>query len=601
MLTLPLLETPPLYTKSIADNLVQALLQAGIDHVFGVPGGAIEPFFDALARQLRLNAPEQENTNYLMKRRVARQQNISLIIARHEAGAAFMADGYARETGRLAVCCATTGPGTTNLITGVASAYADRVPMLVITAQTALPNHGRRGLQESSSDAIDTVAMLAHCTKYSSLVSHPEQLSQKIAIALIRAYQAPRGPVHLSIPIDVLRSELSTSKSVMSVAPMLRAPKVVDAQGIEALYQCVSRGEKMAILLGSEAGEDIEPIIRFAEQTASPIVTTPMGKRWISGFHPLNYGVFGFAGHESSLAILNEPELRYVLAVGTSLGELGTGGWSETSLLNDKLIHIDANMENFTRSTMACLHVYGNIALIFKSLLDRLDHNTRDIKRFKSNIDRYPNMQSVNASMQDEQACHSDSVPLKPQQIMHFLSHRFPDETRVVCDAGNSWAWATHYLHLHQARRYHIGMGYGSMAWAIGASIGVALACQGSPVICLTGDGSFLMSSQELTVAVQLKLPVIFIVLNDQALGMVKHGQRLGGGEQIGFQLPEVNFAAMAETMGAPGFRIKSQEELASLDIASLCQRKGPSLLDIHIDPEQVPPIGNRMKVLKNK
>ncbi len=589
---------PEIPAKTVADEMVQHLRQIGVDFVFGVPGGAIEPFFDALVRQIHKPISCSENTNYIMKRRISRQHGLRIIIARHEAGAAFMADGYARETGRLAVCCATTGPGTTNLITGVASAYLDRVPMLVITAQTALSNFGRRGLQESTSDTVDTVAMLGHCTKYSSLISHPKQLAQKLASAVITAYQQPRGPVHLSIPIDVLRSVSDSSSKIVSIAHMLRAPRVVDAQAFDALWECVNSGKKMAVVLGSGFCSSIDPVIKFAEQTASPIITTPMGKRWISAFHPLNFGVLGFAGHDSARSVLKDKNVEYILAVGTTLGELGTDGWNEEYLLNEKLIHIDANMENFLRSTMACLHVYGNIAMVFTELLNRLKQTSNG--SFCQNKNLPQSDVSPTLEIFDKEACYSSEIPLKPQRVMHFLSNHFPEETRFVCDAGNSWAWATHYLHLRHAKHYHISMGFGSMAWAIGAAIGVALAHDGVPTVCLTGDGSFLMSSQELTVAIHQKLPVIFVILNDQALGMVKHGQRLGGGEPIGFDLPPVNFAALAEAMGARGYSIKTPDDLNMLDINALCQSGGPSLLDIHIDPEEVPPMGGRIKVLKN-
>ena len=596
-------------TTNIADTLVQQLKQINIEYVFGVPGGAIEPFFDALARQTRQSSPHREISNYISRRRYPRrQQFLRTVIARHESGAAFMADGYARETGQIAVCCATTGPGATNLVTGVASAYADRVPMLIITAQTALPNFGRRGLQESSSDAVDTVEMLARCTKYSTLVSHPQQLKQKLASAVIQAYQHPRGPVHLSIPIDVLRSEEDTSAEIVSIAPMLREPSIVDTQAFDSLWQCVSSGRKIAIYLGADCGKSIIPILRFAEQTLSPIVTTPMGKRWISAFHPLNHGVFGFAGHDSARAVLSDPAVRYVLAVGASLGELGTSAWNEECLLNHKLIHIDANRDNFIRSPMACLHVYGNITKVFAMLLARLqransDRNSENVFLNVTSDEPVEKMGSddisPNIRMQEREACFSDTSPLKPQRVMNFLANNFPESSRIICDAGNAWAWATHYLHLRYAPRYHIGMGFGSMAWAIGAAIGVALAREGTPTICLTGDGSFLMSSQEITVAIQQQLPIIFVILNDQALGMVKHGQRLGGGEPIGFELPPIDFAGLANAMGARGFLIRTIDDLNSLDVYSLCYSDGPSLLDIHIDPEEVPPMGARMKVLK--
>lgn len=163
--------------ETYADLIVNYLYQINIDYIFGVPGGAIEPLYNAIARHARNTSDDHPDLNYrssIPRRRRQRAPHLSAVIARHEAGAAFMADGYARETGKLGVCCATTGPGATNLITGVASAFSDRIPMLVITPQTALPNFGKAGLQESSADAVDVVGMFEHCTHYNSMVSHPD-------------------------------------------------------------------------------------------------------------------------------------------------------------------------------------------------------------------------------------------------------------------------------------------------------------------------------------------------------------------------------------------------------------------------------------------
>ena len=182
-------ERPSEQPMVIADLLVAYLEQMEIECVFGVPGGAIEPFFDALARS-------------------SRRGGVRHVLARHEAGAAYMADGYARETGKIGVCCATSGPGSTNLITGVACAYENNIPMLVITAQPALPTFGKHPLQESSCTGLDTLSMLQHCTHYNSLVSHSQQFENKLMTALQRSIRTPAGPVHLSIPIDVFRSAI---------------------------------------------------------------------------------------------------------------------------------------------------------------------------------------------------------------------------------------------------------------------------------------------------------------------------------------------------------------------------------------------------------
>ena len=192
---------------------------------------------------------------------------------------------------------------------------------------------------------------------------------------------------------------------------------------------------------------------------------------------------------------------------------------------------------------------------------------------------------------------------------MYDISRLFPSNTRFLVDNGNSTFWAIHYLHPINRRMLgrrppvtgtiRLGMGFLSMGWSIGAAVGTALAARDNPVVCITGDGALLMVGQELSVAVQEMLTVIFIVLNDAALGTVKHGQQLGGAEPIGFELPRVNFAAYAKAMGASAHTIKSPQDMADLDIATICRQSCPTVLDVYIDPDEVPPIEQRIKMLQ--
>ncbi len=609
--------------RTYADLVVAYLAQIGVEYVFGVPGGAIEPFFNALARQSRYDSSEVPtglSPRVLSRNSPRGARRLRAIVARHEAGAAFMADGYARETGKLGVCCATTGPGTTNLITGVASAYADHIPMLVITAQTALPGFGSGALQESSSDAVDTVGMFQHCTRYNSLVSHPDQLERKLLTAMVSAYRKPGGPAHISIPVDIQSLAVDSGTESRDIATLFRQPDVVDTQSFDALCQALLKSHRVVLFLGNECRGSVDTIVQFAELMGAAIVTTPSGKGCIDAHHHLYRGVFGFAGHSSARDTLLDDEVELVLAVGTGLDELSTNGWDATALLNEKLIHIDATMENFVHSTMARLHVYGHLRMIFADLIqvftsvDRQEQNLfnggpysrgRAASQQALSNWRVPNGSITFGSprkiaLDQADKYLSSDTPIKPQRLMCELSRRFPEHTRFVCDAGNCWAWATHYLHLKKGGHFRIGMGYGAMTWAIGAAVGTALGSRGTPVVCITGDGSFLMSGQELTVAVQHKVPVVFVILNDHALGMVKHGQRLGGGEAIGFELPPVDFAGVARAMGAQAYTIRGPDDFASLDIAAICNASQPTLLDVHIDPEEVPPIQARIKVLSS-
>jgi acetolactate synthase-1/2/3 large subunit len=564
--------------STYADLVVDYLAQLGIEWVFGVPGGAIEPLLDALARSARADGPQ-------------------LVVARHESGAAFMADGYFRETGRMGVVCTTTGPGATNLITGVASARADHVPMLVITAQTALPKFGKRALQESSCTAIDTVAMLKHCTRFSSLVSHVQQLESKLISAIMASHRSPQAPVHLSIPSDLLAARCPPPHRIHADL-FSHDFKVADDRAIGVLCRKVLKVDTLAVFIDGEIGPAARKVVEFCELVNAPFVVGMTGKYWVDETHPLYRGVYGFAGHESARALLRG-DVDLVLAVGAAMDELSTAGW-DSHLLNTKLVHIDNNLEHFARTPMANLHVGGDITAIFSHLISFVREQLLRGRRWLCcDPDARSNLYGGYAQLEDQDKCLGASAPVKPQELMYHLSLKLPPETRIFIDAGNIWSWMTHYFCNRSQEGYlRSGMNLGAMAWSVGAAVGSAAANPRVPTLCLVGDGAYLMSAQEITVAVQHQLPVIFMVLNDGAYGMVMHGQRLGGAEPVGWELTQVDYAALARAMGVKSLVIHSTHELVDLDYQALSRHPGPTLIDVRLDREEVPPMAQRVRDL---
>ena len=569
-----------------ADVIIAYLKILKVDYIFGVPGGAIEPLYNAISRSQSNGGPK-------------------IVVSRHETGAAFMAEGYARETGKLGVCCATTGPGSTNLLTGVASAYSENIPMLVITAQTPLPKFGKNALQESSCTAIDTVGIFRYCTGYNTLISHSEQINTKLVAAIMAAFRAPSGPSHISIPSDVLREKAAKLPN-LNPNNLINIATLVDDIAIEKLVDILSHSKQIALFLGRDCGEAINAIIEFAELTNAAITTGPSAKRWINCFHPQYHGVYGFAGHESAENALINDAVDTIVAIGAQISELGTNGWSD-DLLNEKLVHIDEIHEHFSRTPMAKHHVCGDLNTIFKQLNLHIKQGVKWGKIWgSSSISKQHFLEQKaicgpQVKLNSLESCYSDTIPLKPQRVVTEFAKHIPPEYRLHFDAGNAWAWFTHYHHTSNTLgHYHIAMGFGSMGWAIGAAVGNCIG-SGKPSVCITGDGSYLMAGQEITVALQHHLPVIYVVFNDSALGMVKHGQKLGGAEQIGFTLPTINFAKMAEAMGIEGIRIKTVDELMNINWQRLGEKQGPTMIDLHIDSTEVPPMAQRVKGLANQ
>ncbi len=600
-----------LHAGELGDLLVAYLEQLGVDYVFGVPGGPIEPFYNALARSERRGGPRA-------------------VIARHETGAAFMADGYARNSGKLGVCCGTVGPGTTNLITGVASAYDNHSAILVISAQTGITNFGRGATQESADTGINTVAMFSHCTHYSSLVSHVDQFEQKLMAAVSAAVKSPCGPSHLSIPVDVMRAPIHAHPT-FDLNSQTQIARVVDYHKVAELTEKLLSSHKPVLLVGEGAVSCIDDVLALALKLDAAIITTPHGKGLISPYHPKFRGVIGFCGHQSAIDLISDAEVDLVVAIGTTLQETATNAWSVLNIINHRMVHVDENETHLIRSPLAQLHVLGNLSEIFLEVHRLLHRHQQAFGENNPTQDHHAltNLQddaTVNFEQQNAHKIHDDSTPIKPQRLMYLLPKMLPPHTRYLCDSGNSMAWSIHYLHPHDRRlgnrrsqpstrdgnptQRRLGrrdshggifwtcLEFGSMGWAIGSAVGTALARPNTPTVCITGDGSVLMSGGDITVALQEKLNIIFVILNDSEYGMVKHGQRLGSGEPIGYTLPKIDFVKWAESMAIAAYKITSPAELEELDVSAILAEPGPVILDVMVDPEEVPPIQNRIQAL---
>jgi acetolactate synthase-1/2/3 large subunit len=466
--------------------------------------------------------------------------------------------------------------------------------------------------------------MFRHCTRYNSLISHPKQMEPKLIAALQKTTRNPCGPAHLTIPSDVFRQPSPDPIPAYDLLSLLVPSSLVDDEAIERLREMLAVSKKMVLLIGGFCGEAITAILQFAALKGATFVTTPDGKGLVNANHPLFRGVFGFGGHASAEAALRDDSVDLILAIGANMGEWNTSGFCD-SLLNERLVHIDESEEHLAHTPMARLHMRGRIVSIFNRLIERihaLRQETRvEVERRRESRELANIKWDPDCILAAPQSYVSDASPIKPQRLMRELGRAFPPSTCFLVDTGNSVAWATHYLHPEDRRLserrlgggnrkrtngrrqsnggwMRVTMNFAAMGWAIGGAVGTAAGNPNDPVVCITGDGSMLMNGQEISVAVHEKMSIIFVVLNDEALGMVKHGQRLARAEQIGCEMPPTDFAAIARAMGAIGFNVKSPEELLKLDFDAMCAHPGPTLIDVIIDKDEIPPMNARMRVL---
>lgn len=567
---------PQIKPLEYGDLLVKVLNDYGVKYIFGIPGGGIEPLYNAMARS-------------------EKKGGLRSVVSRHESGAAFMADGYARESGKLGVCCTTTGPGATNIITGVASAFVDEVPMLVLTGQTRQANFGRGAAQDSSCDGVDIVAMFKHCTRYNSFVSHPDQLEEKLIKAISIATGSNPGPSHLSLPLDLLSLPLTASDRVFPIQPRQLEEITPNKNSMGSLSKLIRGTTNAVLVLGPGAENAIDEIIQFAELNGWPLVTTPMGKGVIPADHSLYFGVYGLGGHESACKLLQDTAIETVFVIGSVLDEPETNSWNIEGLLTNKLVHIDQNEAHFYRSSMAKLHVYGSPRLIFSELLKRgckgKQRLKKGAKRRSTNVVDLKDVFNIKVRAKQK---------IPPQLLFWELSRNAPENTRAVVDIGNSFLWGIHYWQCKHKKGefknlFRMGLGFAPMGWGIGAAVGIAMASPGELVICFTGDGSLLMNGQEITTAAKENLNILFVVLNDQCLGTVKHGQRLAQAESTSFDLPSVNFGLLAKACGVESHSVQSSRGLFSVDLNKIFSMSGPYLLEVMIDSEQIPPMNSRL------
>jgi acetolactate synthase-1/2/3 large subunit len=556
-----------------AEYLVEALSDAGVRYIFGVIGGAVIPLFTATVGR-----------------------HAQIVMAKHEAGAAFMADGYARASGGLGACVGTSGPGATNLITGVAAAYADSVPIVVLTGQVATKSFGKGALQESSSEGVDIVDVFKQVTRYSILVFRADRLPAIWPKALRMAVGGRPGPVHLSLPADVQEQVIQRpAKAIRS----LDRSRTHDRAAIKQAALHLLRARRPAILAGhgtilSDASEELRTIAEILE---IPVATTPKGKGAFPEDHRLSLGPFGYSGSPLAQWYLLESGVDVLFAVGTSLGEWGTLGWDPRLQPSEALLHLDIDPYEIGKNYRVTVPVIGDA----KSGLTELGYEIRRQQQ------RYLHWRRGNGKLEpppdrprvlNAASMESNSVPIKPQRLMRDLQDALPRDALVFVDGGANRSWAIHYWQSFYPRTFFCATGMASMGFGVAGAIGGKFAMPDRVVVSITGDGGFLMNGMEVSTAVHYNKQVIWVVLNDAGYGMAYHAARLREIPDVGTRFPRVDCAKVAEGLGAQAFHIREPGEINREFISKILESGRPTVLDVEIDQDEVAPFGRRLETL---
>jgi acetolactate synthase-1/2/3 large subunit len=553
---------------STAGLLLQYLEGEGVEYIFGVPGTTMVPLFAA----------------------VNNQKAVKPILAKHEEGAAFMADGYARVSGGIGVCYATSGPGATNLVTGVANAYMDNVPMLVLTGQVPTSIYGKGTFQDSTKEGVDSLAMFNPLTKYSSMIISKHKMPETIREAFRIALSGKKGPVHISYPKDIMEAEIEDTllpPKTYRVKPEYFDRRLV----IEATRKLVG-AKKPAMIVGSGviASEAMAEVLELAEMLNIPVATSPKGKGAFPETHDLALGVLGFCGSPVAEDYIFS-DVDVLLVVGAGLNQVTTFSWEPKLVPSDSLIHIDIDPSQIGKNYPVDIALVGDAGAVlseisFRVLKELMEHDfdserpVKKITEFKQKVGMYLNKEKM----------HSSSVPVKPQTLMAELQEIMTEDTIIFADTGNPMCWAVHYLQFDRPN-FFSPFGLVTMGYGTAAAVGGKLAAPDRPVIALIGDGCFLMNGMEVATAVNHDVPVVWIVFNNNKLGLVHELQKYSLGKNtVSTVFKKIDCAKIAEGLGAQGFSIERPGELSKVLPEALNSRK-PTVIDVTVDPDEKPPL----------
>lgn len=534
-----------------AEAVVRALEHMGIRRAFGIVGGGIAPFADAIARS-----------------------RLSLIHTRHEAGAAFGAVEAYFATNTPTCVFVTTGPGLTNALTGLLAARWDGAKLVVVSGVTSAARRGRWGVQESSahtpmadwygpSQVFDLAVVL-------SALEELPQLARRIELGFARA----NGFVaHVGFPLDCQSAPTETQPWASSAAHA-PAPRSEDVELVLRLLT----DEPTPIWLGFGARHAAEDIVRLAEATGAPVMCSPRAKGTFPEGHPLYLGVTGVGGHESVQRHIEQTRPRHVLVLGTRLGEV-TSCWDSRYLPTEALVHVDVDPAAFGASYPAArtIGVQANVGELVRALLARLEDRGG---RSKPPVRALAPLETLSAR----------SGPVRPQFLMQAIQRVIVDATDapVMTESGNAFGWGNRLLRFETPLRYRTSAGFGAMGHFTTGVVGAAIARDGKAV-AIVGDGAMLMND-ELSTAVQYGAKAVWIVLNDGLYGITHQAMTAQGFAPVETSLPPTQFVMRAEAVGATGTRVTSEHELMAA-LAEAMEREGPFVVDVEVDRRETNPV----------
>jgi len=535
--------------KTGSQILVDALIREGVEYVFGIPGGAVLPLFDVLY-----------------------ESPIKFMLTRHEQGAGHAADGYARATGKVGVCLATSGPGATNLTTAIATAYMDSIPMVALTGQVKTFLIGNDAFQE-----VDIIGITRPITKHSYLVKDVKDISRVVKEAFYLARSGRQGPVLIDLPVDVTMAKCEEIVPPDVDLPGYKPTYEGNIRQIKIAAEVINKAKRPVLYTGGGiiSSDSAKELLELAEKGNIPVTTTLMGLGGFPENHNLSLGMLGM--HGTAYANLAVTESDILIAVGSRFDDRITGKIDEFAP-NAKIIHIDIDPASISKNIKVDIPVVGYA----KNILRELNNHINFVER-KEWLDKIKTWKEEKPLTYDKSG---DLV--KPQYVIEQIYEATKGEAIITTEVGQNQMWAAQYYTYTKPRTFLSSGGLGTMGYGFPAAIGAQLGCPDKIVVDIAGDGSIQMNIQELSTAVRLNVPVKIVILNNGYLGMVRQWQELFYDKRYSSVCLNGNpdFVKLAESYGAKGFLIEKKEDVRPT-LEKAFSIKQPVVMDFRVDKSE--------------
>ena len=535
-----------------AQILIRTLIEQGVTDVFGYPGGQVINIYDALYEY---------------------KDKINHVLTAHEQGASHAADGYSRATGKVGVCIATSGPGATNLVTGIATAMLDSIPLVAITGNVPCSLIGKDSFQE-----IDITGVTLPITKHNFFVNKIEDLADTIREAFRIAKSGRPGPVLVDIPKDVQVGKYEYEPQ--PVVEKMPLPKVKD-ELIDKAVELINNAKKPYIYVGGGAaglglGKDI---VAFAEKIGAAIGCSFMGLSAVPQDSEIFLGMQGMHGHYASSMSQNEADL--ILGVGVRFSDRATGNISKFAK-QSKIIQLDPDSAEVNKNVRVDLGLVGDVEDSFKRIAAKCADSAKP-----EWMDRVKALKAEEKQFEEEIAAANDA-PLTPKQVFEIINEKKLPNTVIATDVGQHQMWTAQYVEFDGPRRFVSSGGLGTMGFGLGAAMGAYVATK-DPVVLITGDGSFGMNLNELATAVTYKIPVVIVLLNNGVLGMVRQWQTLFFGKRYSNTIlnRKTDFVSLAKAFGANGALAETPVEFKKA-FEEAIQSDKPTVIDVRIGEDEM-------------